>query len=45
MARDAKEFHEFLDSLEREIKAFGYEPKLNFVYGQKPLSTDVYGNT
>ncbi|KFX98274.1 hypothetical protein O988_04449 [Pseudogymnoascus sp. VKM F-3808] len=41
VAKDAKEFHEFLDSLETEIKTFGYEPKLNFVYAQKPVSADI----
>ncbi|KAK1253848.1 hypothetical protein MKX07_001925 [Trichoderma sp. CBMAI-0711] len=38
VAANAKEFHEFLDALEIEIKTHGYQPKLNFVYGRKPLS-------
>lgn len=38
VAADAKEFHKFLDALEIEIKTYGYQPKLNFVYGRKPLS-------
>ncbi|OCK97380.1 uncharacterized protein K441DRAFT_606397 [Cenococcum geophilum 1.58] len=37
VARNAKEFHAFLDALEVEIKTYGYQPKLNFVYGRKPL--------
>jgi len=37
VATDSKEFHEFLDALEVEIKTYGYQPKLNFVYGRKPL--------
>lgn len=36
VAANAKEFHEFLDALEVEIKTYGYQPKLNFVYGRKP---------
>jgi hypothetical protein len=37
VAKDATEFHQFLDDLDVEIKEFGYQPKLNFVYGRKPL--------
>jgi hypothetical protein len=37
VAANAREFHEFLDRLEVEIKTYGYQPKLNFVYGRKPL--------
>ncbi|KAL2265887.1 hypothetical protein VTJ83DRAFT_6987 [Remersonia thermophila] len=37
VAASAREFHEFLDRLEVEIKTYGYQPKLNFVYGRKPL--------
>lgn len=37
VARNPKEFHAFLDALEVEIKTYGYQPKLNFVYGRKPL--------
>ncbi|KAF4333983.1 methyltransferase [Fusarium beomiforme] len=39
VARNAKEFHEFLDALEIEIKTYGYQPKLNYVYGRKPLGS------
>lgn len=39
VAANAKEFHEFLDALEVEIKTYGYQPKLNFVYGRKPLQS------
>ncbi|KAL4863814.1 hypothetical protein BDV12DRAFT_201748 [Aspergillus spectabilis] len=35
VAANAAEFHEFMDALEAEIKKFGYQPKLNFVYGRK----------
>jgi hypothetical protein len=35
VAGSVEEFHAFLDSLEVEIKQFGYQPKLNFVYGRK----------
>lgn len=35
MARDAGEFHAFLDDLEVQIRVHGYRPKLNFVYGRK----------
>ncbi|KAJ6441380.1 methyltransferase family protein [Purpureocillium lavendulum] len=38
VARNAEEFHKFLDALEVEIKTYGYQPKLNFVYGRKPLA-------
>jgi hypothetical protein len=37
VARNPKEFHAFLDALEVEVKTYGYQPKLNFVYGRKPL--------
>ncbi|SCO76695.1 related to methyltransferase [Fusarium oxysporum] len=37
VAANSKEFHEFLDALEVEIKTYGYQPKLNYVYGRKPL--------
>ncbi|KAL2792988.1 methyltransferase family protein [Aspergillus keveii] len=36
VAANAEEFAEFMDALELEIKTFGYQPKLNFVYGRKP---------
>jgi len=36
VAADAAAFHDFLDKLEVEIKTYGYQPKLNFVYGTKP---------
>ncbi|KAL9561587.1 hypothetical protein ACKAV7_014143, partial [Fusarium commune] len=38
VAANSKEFHEFLDALEVEIKTYGYQPKLNYVYGRKPLA-------
>ncbi|KAL4783845.1 methyltransferase family protein [Aspergillus varians] len=38
VAANAKEYQEFMDALEVEIKTFGYQPKLNFVYGRKPVS-------
>ncbi|PNY24591.1 Uncharacterized protein TCAP_05473 [Tolypocladium capitatum] len=38
VAADAEEFHKFLDALEVEIKTYGYQPKLNYVYGRKPLA-------
>ncbi|KAI9803144.1 MAG: hypothetical protein M1833_001215 [Piccolia ochrophora] len=37
VAKDAAEFHAFLDDLEKEIKDNGYQPKLNMVYGRRPL--------
>ncbi|OCL05439.1 hypothetical protein AOQ84DRAFT_322932 [Glonium stellatum] len=37
VASNVREFHAFLDALEVEIKTYGYQPKLNFVYGRKPL--------
>jgi len=36
VAANAEEFVGFMDALELEIKTFGYQPKLNFVYGRKP---------
>ncbi|KAF5565065.1 methyltransferase [Fusarium phyllophilum] len=38
VAANSKEFHEFLNALEVEIKTYGYQPKLNYVYGRKPLA-------
>ncbi|POR31210.1 Uncharacterized protein TPAR_08582 [Tolypocladium paradoxum] len=38
VAANAAEFHRFLDALEVEIKTYGYRPKLNYVYGRKPLA-------
>lgn len=35
VAKTAQEFHDFLDRLEIEIKKYGYQPKLNFVFAQK----------
>ncbi|KAH6866128.1 hypothetical protein B0T10DRAFT_534374 [Thelonectria olida] len=39
VAANPKEFHQFLDALEIEIKTYGYRPKLNFIYGKKPLAS------
>lgn len=36
VAKTPQEFHDFLDRLELEIKEFGYQPKLNFIFAQKP---------
>ncbi|KAL3462224.1 methyltransferase family protein [Aspergillus heterothallicus] len=36
VAANAEEFAQFMDALELEIKTFGYQPKLNFVYARKP---------
>ncbi|KAL8941768.1 MAG: hypothetical protein Q9216_002053 [Gyalolechia sp. 2 TL-2023] len=35
VAKTSQEFHSFLDRLEAEIKQYGFQPKLNFIYGQK----------
>lgn len=37
VAKDAAEFHRFLDELKAEIKKVGYQPRLKIVYGRKPL--------
>lgn len=36
VAQDADEFNDFLDKLHAEVLEYGYQPKLNFVIGQKP---------
>jgi hypothetical protein len=36
VARDADEYNAFLDQLHGEFLEFGYQPKLNYVIGQKP---------
>lgn len=36
VARDAEEFNAFLEQLHAEVLEYGYQPKLNFVIGQKP---------
>ena len=36
VARDAEEFDEFLNELPGEMIKWGYQPKINFVIGQKP---------
>jgi hypothetical protein len=35
VAKTPQEFHDFLDRLEVEIKKYGFQPKLNFVFAQK----------
>lgn len=36
VARDVDEFHEFLSKLHSEVLEYGYQPRLNYVVGQKP---------
>jgi len=36
VARDVGEYHAFLDKLHAEMLEHGYQPKLNFVIGQRP---------
>lgn len=40
VAKTSQEFHDFLDRLKIEIQTYGFQPKLNFVFGQKTPNLD-----